>query len=253
MELSDDELRRLIELARQPEEKKKKAKASKRPPVSLTEDELLQVLQLAFARRIRDGVLILITYRHGLRASEALNIRRRDLDGEFLRISRGKGSEATEQPLQGHQNPLLDEIAWVRRWLEEMGQHGAKGAANQASAKRRARTLQSSQNVKFQQVSAEPGPDDRLFPITRVRYYQLFRDYAAAAGLRQVKSSPHKLKHSIAKHLVRRRVPLNEVCQWLGWKSMKTADHYTKADNDETAESVGRTIGELFKEPDKKP
>jgi site-specific recombinase XerD len=250
MELSDDELRRLIELARQSppqKQKKKKAPASKRPPVALSEQELLQVLQLAFARRTRDGVLMLLTYRHGLRPSEALNIRRRDLDGERLTIARGKGSEAVDQPLLGHENPLLDELTWVRRWLAEMGQHGLKGGATAATAKRRAKTLQSSQNVKFQQLSREPGPDDRLFPITRVRYFQIFREYAAAAGIREVKRSPHKLKHSIAKHLVRHGVPLNEVCEWIGWKSMKTADHYTKADGDETAATVERTIGELFK------
>jgi integrase len=234
-----------------------------KPPVSLTEDELLRVLAIARARRLRDFVLLLVTYRHGLRASEALNIRRRDLDGDFLRVYRGKGSEETEQPLQGHENPLLDEITAVRTWLAEMGTRGTKGAAKPAGRRRRVKTLQSNQNVKFlpPEAAGELGEDARLFPITRVRYYQLFRAYATEAGIQRKKRSPHKLKHSIAKHLMRSGLPVNEVQLWLGWKSLKTADHYTRADADETARSVARAIGSrdafrqmrqtnLFPEPD---
>lgn len=211
-----------------------------KPPVSLTEEELLRVLAIARSRRMRDWVLLLVTYRHGLRASEALNIRRRDLDGDFLRVYRGKGSEETEQPLQGHENPLLDEVTAVRTWLGEMGTRGTKGAAKPEGAKRRAKTLQSCQNVKFSPAVDE---NERLFPITRIRYYQLFKAYAIEAGIQRKKRSPHKLKHSIAKHLIRSGLPLNEVVNWLGWKSMKTADHYTAADADETAQSVARAIG----------
>jgi len=209
-----------------------------KPPVSLTEDELLRVLAIARARRLRDWVLLLVTYRHGLRASEALNIRRRDLDGNFLRVYRGKGSEETEQPLQGHENPLLDEVTAVRTWLAEMGTRGVKGAAKPEGRRRAAKTLQSIQNVKF----SPPDDDERLFPITRIRYYQLFRAYATEAGIQRKKRSPHKLKHSIAKHLMRSGLPVNEVQLWLGWKSLKTADHYTRADADETAHSVARAI-----------
>ena len=224
-----------------------------KPPVSLSESELLRVLELAQARRLRDFVLMLITYRHGLRASEAINIRRRDLDGDFLRVYRGKGSEETDQPLQGHENPLLDEVTAVRTWLAEMGTRGAKGAAKPKGRKATSKTSQCSQKDKFlndpalqpadpaRETAPDPG-DERLFPISRQRYFQVFREYAALAGIQRRKSSPHKLKHSIAKHLVRSGVPLNEVCQWLGWKSMKTADHYTKADADETSQSVARAI-----------
>ena len=230
-----------------------------KPPVSLTEDELLRVLAIAFARRIRDGILILVTYKHGLRASEALNIRRRDLDGDFLRVNRGKGSEETEQPLQAHENPLLDEVAWVRRWLAEMGEHGVKGAASPEGAKRRAKTLQSSEKVKFLQDSQ--AEDARLFPFTRQNYAQLFRAIATEAGLPRRKRHVHCLKHSRAKHMIMRGTPLNVVCLWMGWKSMKTADIYTRADHEESARMVEagdrnsdafRRLrqGNLFAEPD---
>ena len=107
---------------------KAKPKRSKRAPVSLTEDEILKVLAAARARRTRDWILILVTYRHGLRASEALNIRRRDLDGGFLRVHRGKDSEETEHQLQGHDNPLLNEVDAVASWVGDMGERGEKGS-----------------------------------------------------------------------------------------------------------------------------
>jgi len=226
--------------------KKPKPKASKRPPVSLTDDELLKVLALA-TRRLRDWVLMLLTYRHGLRATEAISIRRRDLDCSHIRIRRGKDSEETEQPLYGHDNPLLNELEAVRLWLLEMGERGKKGAAKPGGRRSRAKILHSNQNVKFRTSGAseragEVTGDDLLFPITRQRFFQIFRQYAIEAGLPRRKRSPHKLKHSIAKHLIREGVPINEVQDHLGWKSLKTADHYTRADSDEVAHSVDRAI-----------
>jgi integrase len=114
-----------------------------KPPVSLTESELLRVLELARARRLRDFVLILITYRHGLRASEGINIRRRDLDGDFLRVYRGKGSEETEQPLQGHENPISASHVRTAVTSSSMGTRGAKGAAKPKGRKATSKTSQS--------------------------------------------------------------------------------------------------------------
>jgi integrase/recombinase XerD len=205
-----------------------------KPPVSLTEDELLRVLAIARSRRLRDWVLLLVTYRHGLRASEALNIRRRDLDGNFLRVYRGKGSEETEQPLQGHENPLLDEVTAVRTWLAEMGTRGVKGAAKPEGRRRVAKTLQSSQIVKF----SPPGDDERLFLITRQRYAQLFREMAIEAGLPRRKRHVHCLKHSRAKHMIMSGIPAPVVRRWMGWKSMRTVDIYTQADDEESARMV---------------
>jgi integrase len=219
--------------------KKKKHSPTKKAPVSLSDDELLKVLALGQAKRLRDWVLMLLTYRHGLRASEALNIRRRDLDGAYLRIRRGKGSEETEQPLLGHENPLLNEIAAVAIWLGEMGTRGKKGGAKVGGRRSRAKILHSHQNVKFRTVG---DPDERLFPLTRQRYYQLFHDYATEAGLPGRKRSPHKLKHSTATHLLRSGVPVNEVQDWCGWKSLATMNRYTRPHADEVAHSVDRAI-----------
>lgn len=247
--------------------RKAKPRRAKRPPVSLSDEELLKVLSLAQKSRLRDHVLILLTYRHGLRASEALNIRRRDLEEGRLHLSRGKGSEAVDHPLLGHENALLNEIGSVATWLGEMGERGRKGAARPGGRRSRDKRRQSSQKVTFRTVgaaAAAPSPeqagDERLFPLTRQHFFRIYRRYATEAGLPARKRHPHVLKHSIAKHLIKDGVPINEVKEWLGWRSLKTADHYTQPDADEVAASVDRVIrgkrafhpgmqGMLFSEP----
>jgi site-specific recombinase XerD len=223
------------ELVRQRAAKKtKKRTQSKRAPVSLTDAEILKVLGLAAGKRLRDVVLFCLTYRHGLRASEALNIRRRDLQNGYIRVRRGKGSEETEHRLLGHDNPLLNEIDLAERWLAEMGDRGKKGAAKPGGRRSRDRILLFTQKVK----SCQADDEERLFPFTRQRYFQLFREYAAAAGLAKRKQHPHCLKHTIATKLLRDGAPPNALKEWLGWKSMRTADHYTRLNADEVASLV---------------
>ena len=204
-------------------------------PVSLKDDELLRVLAKAREHRLRDWVMILVTYWHGLRASETINLREADLQDGVIRVHRGKGSEATAQALQEHENPLLNERAAVEEWFTERGSMGKKGGRKRVS-----KMSQSIQKGTF-------SPSERLFPLTRRQFHRIYQGYAIEAGLprgigRQTKRKTHALKHTIAKHLIRSGVTLPEVRDWLGWKSMKTADKYLIADQDELSDRVGRAI-----------
>ena len=204
-------------------------------PVSLKDDELLRLLAAARKHRLRDWVMILVTYWHGLRASETIHLREADLQDGVIRVHRGKGSEATAQALQEHENPLLNERAAVEEWLAERGTLGKKGGR-----RRPQKTGQSGEIVTFSE-------EDRLFPISRKQFWANYRRYATEAGLprgigRRTKRKTHALKHTIAKHLIREGVTLPEVRDWLGWKSMKTADVYLLSDQDELARNVGNAI-----------
>jgi len=70
-------------------------------PKFLTHAELRRLLEVARERKLRDYCMILLAYRHGLRASEICGLRVDDLDpaaGQIL-CRRGKGSLTNWQKL----------------------------------------------------------------------------------------------------------------------------------------------------------
>jgi type 1 fimbriae regulatory protein FimB/type 1 fimbriae regulatory protein FimE len=83
----------------------------------LSEDEVATLLEAAKHGRhgVRDYLLILIAFRHALRASEVASIRVEDIDLRRSRmwVRRLKGSLSTQQPLAG------DELRALRRYLRE--------------------------------------------------------------------------------------------------------------------------------------
>jgi site-specific recombinase XerD len=278
----------------------RKPRRRRKPPVSLSGEQLLALLATAKAQHHRDWVLILVTYWHGLRASEAVNLTAEDFEAGCVRVQRGKGSDVTLQPLQEHENPLLNEKAALEDWLANRTSHGVKGNAKPGSRRALYKTAHSmyfvqkrasaqipnadgreaasreggepSQRICNPQSTLQVGspvpekpaggskplpdpsgaplapfppphtPPERLFPITRFRFWQLVHKYAVAAGIPPRKTHPHVLKHTIAKHLIREGLPINEVQAWLGWKSLETANWYLMADEEELGERVGNAI-----------
>jgi integrase len=71
----------------------------------LTEAEMKRFLEAARHCRhgIRDYLMMLMAYRHGLRVSELVDLRLKDLDLETgrLYVRRKKGSLSTHQPIEG--------------------------------------------------------------------------------------------------------------------------------------------------------
>src|SRR5579871_4453899 len=67
----------------------------------LSPAELLTVLKIARAKSTRDHAMILLAYRHGLRASEVCGLRMGDVDlkAGAVTVARLKGSMLTVQPL----------------------------------------------------------------------------------------------------------------------------------------------------------
>jgi type 1 fimbriae regulatory protein FimB len=86
----------------------------------LTEAEMKRLLDAARGSRhgVRDHAMMLMTYRHGLRVSELIDLRLRDIDLESARlyVRRKKGSLSTHQPIEG------DELRALRAWLRERDQ-----------------------------------------------------------------------------------------------------------------------------------
>jgi hypothetical protein len=135
----------------------------------LTRDQLRALLAEAQAHRERDWVLFLVSFWHGLRASEAVSLTPANFTDGFLTVQRLKGSMRTRQPLVEDPDEILNERAGVEAWI---AQHSA--------------------------AHGEAARDRRLFPVSRFQFYRLVRRYGAAAGLPQHLCHPHVFKHSIA-------------------------------------------------------
>jgi site-specific recombinase XerD len=187
----------------------------------LTPDELLAVLAVARERSVRDWAMILITYSHGLRASETCRLNLADVnlkDGSIF-ARRLKGSQTTTQQLMPHRGePLLDEIAALRTWL------------------------------KFRPTDS----GDALFisqkggHLSATQFYRLFRDIARAAGLPSTKQHPHVLKHSIASHLVGQNVNLAKVKQFLGHSAISSTMAYVSVSDQEASKEAHSALMNLF-------
>ena len=83
----------------------------KRPREYLTEKEIEQLMDAARQNRWghRDATAILLAYRHGLRASELVNVRWDDLDLTTgrMHVRRAKGGEASVHPIGGKEMRAL--------------------------------------------------------------------------------------------------------------------------------------------------
>jgi site-specific recombinase XerD len=204
-----------------PEQRVAKLRAKRARAVFLSPEETLAVLRAAKDHGIRDWAMVLVAYRHGLRASEVCGLRLADVnlkDGA-LSIQRLKGSMRTVQPLYSHRGqPLLDEVTALRSWLKVRPADGSD----------------------FLFVSQKGGHLDRT------QLFRIFQAIAEAAGLPAEKGHPHCLKHSLASHLVAGNVNLALVKQALGHRSISSTMVYVGTTDAQAAEAVQAALMGVF-------
>src|SRR5882762_6454303 len=143
---------------------------------ALTQDEILKVLK-AVSDNPRDLAMILLAFRHGMRASEVCGLELKDVDlrNAEITIRRLKGSLKTTQPLADVQGqPLLSEKRVLRAWLAERGNHPSPRVF----------------------VSQKSGR------LHRSQLHRVFADIAERAGLPKDKRHVHCLKHSLGVSMV---------------------------------------------------
>ena len=172
---------------------------------SLSREELLAILATARAKRERDWLMILVAFAHGLRATEVVQLTRENLNDCFLDVQRLKGSLRTVQPLIEHENDLLNE----RQFLFAF--------------------------------ALKCVPKQRLFPITRQRFWQLLQEYGERAGIPEHKRHPHVLKHSIAMQMIH-SAGIENTRQYLGHKNISSTGEYVKVSDAQASAAAGEAL-----------
>jgi type 1 fimbriae regulatory protein FimB len=171
------------------------ADAHERGKDFLSDSEIATLLDAAKAGHhgIRDHLLILAMFRHGLRVSEAIGLRRDevDLDHARLWVRRLKNGLAVEHPIAG------DELRAIKRCL------GTR-----------------TDRLPWLFIS------ERGQPLTRQSVNYLVAAAAGRAGLPPVR--PHMLRHSCGFYLANRGYDLRLIQDYLGHRDPKHTVRYTR-------------------------
>jgi integrase/recombinase XerD len=161
-------------------------------------DRLLLAPDRKTPRGARDAAMLETLYATGLRVSELVKLRLRDVNfdaGYLLAFGKGRKERLV---------PLGDSALSALRSYVEGSRH----------------------------VFSGPRALDSLFlthhgrPMTRQGFWKLLGRYAVVAAIRK-RISPHKLRHSFATHLVERGADLRAVQAMLGHADIGTTEIYT--------------------------
>ena len=160
----------------------------------LTPGEVEVLVETAKANRHghRDATMILVAFRHGLRASEVCDLRwdQVDFDAAILHVRRVKNGTASTHPLRG------DELRALRRLQRE------------------------SETSPFVFVS------ERGSPFTTAGFARMVERAATSAGL-ELKAHPHMLRHACGYALANKGHDTRAIQGWLGHRSITSTAVYT--------------------------
>lgn len=169
---------------------------------ALTKNEIRLLLAEAHKDNTVYWLMLLVAFSHGLRVSEVINLRKRDIESGYITVRRLKGSLKTTQPLVSSSDPVLDEKTVLEAYVKVL-----------------------------------PDPDTRLFPTTRMTAWRKVQKYGLAAGIPKHKCHPHVLKHTIAMLSIK-KAGIENVRQYLGHKSLSSTGAYLRVSDDEASEAV---------------
>jgi site-specific recombinase XerD len=160
----------------------------------LASGEVDALIEAAKANRHghRDATMILVAFRHGLRAAEVCDLRwdQVSFDGAVMHVRRAKGGISSTHPLQG------DELRALRRLQRE----------------------------------SKPSPfvfvSERGTPFTTAGFARMIERAALGAGL-ELKAHPHMLRHACGYALANKGHDTRAIQGWLGHRSITSTAVYT--------------------------
>ena len=160
-------------------------------------DKLLSAPDINTFKGLRDKTMLEIMYSCGLRVSELISLKKKDINikNSFIRII-GKGNKERIIP--------IGEIAleYLNKYFELLSYNSK---------------INNPKNVFINKNG---------LPLTRQYFFKIIKYYSIKANINK-NISPHTLRHSFATHLLENGAPLIAVKNLLGHESINTTQIYT--------------------------
>jgi integrase len=171
-------------------------------------EQVLKLLRAAKSESESDWLLILVTFLHALRASEAVGLTPDNIVGTKLVGKRKKKSRPFEDDLLEHENPLLNE------------------------------------RPALLALCRQTRPKQKLFPICARTFQRRMHYYGELAGLPELYCHPHTLKHSVLTYLSD-RMPLDKLQDRSGHVELGSLGIYLHPKKAVTDELVSAALQEI--------
>jgi len=189
---------------------------------ALTPQQIEKALKVASESK-RNHAMILLAFKHGMRASEICDLRMSDVNlktNEII-VHRMKGSLTNTQTLFNETgNPLMSELRVLKAWLAE--------------------------RESWEQESDYLFLSQKGGSMSRVQFFRIFQSVAEQAGIPADLRHPHALKHALGFSMVKQGVQMMIIKQALGHKSLQSTAVYTSADDAMADKARRQTFADQF-------
>ena len=204
---------------------------SKHLPTVLSQQEVHQILSLL---RGETKLMAKVIYGSGLRISECLSLRIKDIDFERSQInvrdSKGNKDRVTMLP-QSLQSPLKEHVEGIKMLYKVDRKNDVEGVFMPYALARKYPAAGKSWAWQWVFPSRKLSKDPRTGIIRRHHRHgsslrKSIKAATANAGIHK-QVTPHTLRHSFATHLLENNYDIRTVQELLGHKSVKTTMIYT--------------------------
>lgn len=173
----------------------------------LTLPQVEDVLARAYEASARDHLILLLSFRHGLRRSEVAALTLDDVRDGQIHVARVKGSLETCQPLLGHENEVLDEVQALARWR-----------------------------------AIRPDGGNSLFNVGDKTVARRAELYLRAAQVPVRLTHHHALKHAFCSIQARKGVKIEYIAQSVGHRDIKNTRIYLNVTDEEAIQEAAKAL-----------